>query len=317
MKKTLVYSLTTLIIATSLILFLVSCGGDGTSNISSGINQSQDTGSVEINIDWPDSGKDISAQVIHPDVVQIFIGITGTGLSGQRQETITKGTTNKTIASLPAGEKKFEFSGLNGAGNTISHRITNVTVIKGQTVKITAHMGVTISSNGFFPQSIPVSPGDTLFWKNNDTVVHNVVANDASFNSGDIAVGAEWSKKFDTAGTFTYKCTKTNKSGTVVVGTAVIPTVVPTPAMVAIAGGTFNMGSTVYVEEQPVHSVTVSSFNMSIYEITNSEYCAFLNSEGIQTEGGGEWFGISADQYQGITGGPAAGTFSVVPGISV
>ncbi len=102
------------------------------------------------------------------------------------------------------------------------------------------------------------------------------------------------------------------------------PTVTPTvmatstpvvgPPMVAIAGGTFNMGSTVSASEEPVHAITVSSFNMFKYEVTNSNYVLFLNSEGNQTEGGVEWINIVADQYQGITGGPGAGTFSVISG---
>lgn len=74
------------------------------------------------------------------------------------------------------------------------------------------------------------------------------------------------------------------------------------------------MGGNYYVFEEPVHAVTVSSFNIFKYEVTNSNYVLFLNSEGNQTEGGAEWINLDANVYQGITGGPGAGTFSVISG---
>ncbi|MBN1480814.1 formylglycine-generating enzyme family protein [candidate division KSB1 bacterium] len=50
---------------------------------------------------------------------------------------------------------------------------------------------------------------------------------------------------------------------------------------VEIPGGTFVMGdSSKYSEEneQPVHPVSLAGFRMSRYEITNQQYCDFLNS---------------------------------------
>lgn len=54
---------------------------------------------------------------------------------------------------------------------------------------------------------------------------------------------------------------------------------------VCIPGGTFRMGNVENVlhskpdTEAPVHNVTVSPFRMSEAEITNAQYCAFLNEE--------------------------------------
>ena len=51
--------------------------------------------------------------------------------------------------------------------------------------------------------------------------------------------------------------------------------------MVLIPGGTFQMGNSFsegYSGELPVHTVTVDSFYMGKYEITNQQYCDFLNS---------------------------------------
>lgn len=48
------------------------------------------------------------------------------------------------------------------------------------------------------------------------------------------------------------------------------------PEMVYIDGGTFNMGSNKGSdEEKPVHSVTVSSFYIGKYEVTNCEYSIY------------------------------------------
>ncbi len=65
--------------------------------------------------------------------------------------------------------------------------------------------------------------------------------------------------------------------------------------MVLVEGGTFMMGSHEgRRDEKPVHNVRVNSFYMSKYEITNAEYCKFLNVMGNQTEGGAgaRWLNI-------------------------
>lgn len=51
------------------------------------------------------------------------------------------------------------------------------------------------------------------------------------------------------------------------------------PAMVLVEGGTFNMGG-ITGNEKPIHSVTVSSFNMGKYEVTVEEYKAFCTAIG-------------------------------------
>ena len=51
--------------------------------------------------------------------------------------------------------------------------------------------------------------------------------------------------------------------------------------MVFVPGGTFEMGDSFaegYADELPVHTVTVDSFYMGKYEVTNQEYCQYLNS---------------------------------------
>jgi formylglycine-generating enzyme required for sulfatase activity len=79
--------------------------------------------------------------------------------------------------------------------------------------------------------------------------------------------------------------------------------------MKAIDGGTFTMGQTGVAE--PTHTVTVSPFFMGKFEVTNVEYCAFLNdnAEGNATEGNYTWWNAAGSStYNGIqdtvTGNP-------------
>jgi hypothetical protein len=59
---------------------------------------------------------------------------------------------------------------------------------------------------------------------------------------------------------------------------------VPRPTMVSIPGGTFQMGDVMgdkeYDSELPVHSVTVSGFQLGAYEVTFEEYDAFCTATG-------------------------------------
>jgi len=63
----------------------------------------------------------------------------------------------------------------------------------------------------------------------------------------------------------------------------------PTPpeiTFVTIPGGTFQMGSDEYaspiIDEKPIHTVTVSPFKMSVFEVTNAQYSSYLN-EALKT----------------------------------
>lgn len=66
---------------------------------------------------------------------------------------------------------------------------------------------VSIKNMAFNPGSVSVTTGATVTWTNSDTTIHTVTADDGSFNSGNIAVGATYNKVFSTAGTFSYHCT--------------------------------------------------------------------------------------------------------------
>jgi formylglycine-generating enzyme required for sulfatase activity len=60
--------------------------------------------------------------------------------------------------------------------------------------------------------------------------------------------------------------------------------------MVAVEGGTYQMGCTPEQkkcdgDEKPAHTVTLDDFAISRYEITNAQYAAFLNHNGIERDG--------------------------------
>jgi formylglycine-generating enzyme len=62
------------------------------------------------------------------------------------------------------------------------------------------------------------------------------------------------------------------------------------PETVLVAGGTFLMGSeTGDKDEMPVHKVTINRFYMGKNEVTNAQFCQFLNEKGNQSQGGTEW----------------------------
>ncbi|MFQ5834535.1 MAG: formylglycine-generating enzyme family protein [bacterium] len=60
-------------------------------------------------------------------------------------------------------------------------------------------------------------------------------------------------------------------------------------AMVLIPAGEFTMGSDEFFGEGPVHKVYLDAFYIDKYEVTNEQFCQFLNEKGNQTEGGVKW----------------------------
>jgi formylglycine-generating enzyme required for sulfatase activity len=68
--------------------------------------------------------------------------------------------------------------------------------------------------------------------------------------------------------------------------------------MIFVQGGTFQMGDTFGDggtrgrNEKPVHSVSLDDFYIGKYEITNFEFCEFLNEKGNRIEGGVTWLDI-------------------------
>ena len=87
-----------------------------------------------------------------------------------------------------------------------------------------ADHSVSIINLSFSPNSITISPGDTVIWTNNDGTAHTVTGNNGSWGSGNLANGQTYSHTFLTAGDFSYHCSiHTFMTGVVHVGTSSNP----------------------------------------------------------------------------------------------
>ncbi len=68
------------------------------------------------------------------------------------------------------------------------------------------------------------------------------------------------------------------------------------PEMVFVKGGTFQIGSKdsdAYNNEQPIHLVTVNDFFIGKYEVTNEQFCDFLNDYGSYQVKSGTYTGYN------------------------
>jgi plastocyanin len=69
---------------------------------------------------------------------------------------------------------------------------------------LAANKTVNITSTAFKPKTVTIAGGDTVTWKNVDTVKHQVVANNGAFASGSISPSHIYAKRIDTPGTYGY-----------------------------------------------------------------------------------------------------------------
>ena len=65
---------------------------------------------------------------------------------------------------------------------------------------------ISMSKLRFTPASVQVGTGDTVIWVNDDDRGHTVVADDGTFNSGEIGIGGSFRQKFATPGDIAYHC---------------------------------------------------------------------------------------------------------------
>lgn len=72
--------------------------------------------------------------------------------------------------------------------------------------------------------------------------------------------------------------------------------------MVLVPAGSYVMGSDLDVMAQPVHPVSVDSFWVDQFEVTNVLYAEFLNDQGNQVEDGVAWLELGAG-HRGIVYG--------------
>ena len=69
---------------------------------------------------------------------------------------------------------------------------------------LAANKTVNIKSTAFAPKNVTIAGGETVTWKNVDTVNHQVVANNGAFASGQIGPNRTYARRIDTPGTYAY-----------------------------------------------------------------------------------------------------------------
>ena len=83
----------------------------------------------------------------------------------------------------------------NAAGISTAHGTSRV-------VKIATSRG----TFAFSPQTLKITVGTTVVWKNTTSAPHTVTSDNGTFGSGTIAPGGTFKFKFTKSGTFTYHC---------------------------------------------------------------------------------------------------------------
>ena len=69
-----------------------------------------------------------------------------------------------------------------------------------------AQVNVSMGPNYFTPSQITINVGDTVVWRNTDTMAHTVTADNGAFDSGTMQPNAAYSRNFTTPGTYSYRC---------------------------------------------------------------------------------------------------------------
>jgi plastocyanin len=124
-------------------------------------------------------------------------------------------------------------------------------------------LSVSITGNGFSPQTVTVTRGDPVRWSNTDTSRHRIMADDRSFSSPTLAPGDRYSLAFPNGGTFRYHdAFDTTSKGIVVVNPQPQPQQ-PAPSVglsasrsVVVFGGSTRLSGSISSKE-PGDGVTV------------------------------------------------------------
>ena len=158
---------------------------------------------------------------------------------------------------------------------------------------------VNIRSTGFTPRTVTVVGGDTVRWKNLDTVNRQVVANNGAFASPMIRPNGVYLRRMDTPGTYPYHdALKPTLKGTVRVtgaapsiSTGVTPPIAIAGQPVTISGAISPaaVGDTVIIYAQPYPQVSFVEI-ARVLTTTNGLY-GFTHTPTILTAYKAEWKG--------------------------
>jgi plastocyanin len=111
---------------------------------------------------------------------------------------------------------------------------------------LAANKTVNITSTAFKPKTVTINGGDTVTWKNVDTVNHQVVANSGAFASGQIAPSRIYAKRIDTPGTYNYHdALHPTLKGTVKVTGAPPSVSIAASTAIAVYGNSIHVGGAI------------------------------------------------------------------------
>ena len=153
---------------------------------------------------------------------------------------------------------------------------------------ITAGKTVSIKSTAFAPKTVTIAGGDTVTWKNVDTVNHQVVANSGAFASGQIAPNRTYAKRIDTPGTYNYHDAlhPTMKGAVKVTGAA--PSVsIAASTGIAVYGSEIHVGGAI--------SPAAVGDTVSVYAQPFGQ-ASFVNIADVQTTTNGVWDFVTTPQ---------------------
>jgi len=164
---------------------------------------------------------------------------------------------------------------------------------------LTAGKTVSIKSTGFAPKTVTIAGGDTVTWKNVDTVNHQVVANSGAFASGQIAPTKIYAKRIDTPGTYGYHdALHPTLKGTVKVTGAPPSVSIAASTGIAIYGNAIHVGGAispaavgdkVTIWAQP--SGTASFVNIADVQTTTNGVYDFVTTPQVLTSYKATWKG--------------------------
>ncbi len=81
-----------------------------------------------------------------------------------------------------------------------------------------AGTSVRMAGSRFEPATLTAAAGTTIRWFNDDALPHTVTAADSSWDSGNLAPGGAFERRFDSPGTYAYLCRyHPGMTGTIVV----------------------------------------------------------------------------------------------------
>jgi plastocyanin len=130
-----------------------------------------------------------------------------------------------TVNSCPTGQEKYVIYSSPACGQyygcrpTITTPPTPTPAPKPTTTpNAVTSKNITIANFQFSPASVEIAAGGSVHRTNNDSVPHQVAADDGSFQSSPLQPGSSFSHTFTQAGTYSYHCAiHPSMKGTIVV----------------------------------------------------------------------------------------------------